>query len=160
MATRNEQKRRELVHALFTTAMEGGITYWADIDEYRWSVPGSEPQVEDVDGFVAKVLPSEGEWGVFDDEDKASLTIDRAVVERGLERWIEWLTTGKRNSLGAACEPGSDKEWRRDPYSPSGRYWRQFLGDLQAQNWDAVDYDADIADAIVQLGLFDKVVYG
>lgn len=30
-------KRNEVLHDIFTTAMEGGVNYWASVTEYGWS---------------------------------------------------------------------------------------------------------------------------
>ena len=43
---------------------------------------------------------------------------------------------------------------------PGDSYFREFLRDLRNNDWDSVDFDAGIADQIVQAGLFDEVRYG
>jgi len=39
-------------------------------------------------------------------------------------------------------------------------YVTKALADINARKYDEVDYDADVADIIVQWGLFDEVRYG
>lgn len=64
---------------VFCTAVEGGITYWAEIRRYHWTndPKGNPLDHPDVDGFYAIVREE-------DEED--DLRIDREVIERGVQR--------------------------------------------------------------------------
>lgn len=160
--TKRSDNRKAFLHGVFTTAMEGGIGYWSAATAYHWGTDGGVKVVSDLDGFYADIVPSadEGEWGVFDgDEDKKALHIDIDVIARGVTRFKEWMAGEKRNQLGGLVKPDAEKAWLRDPYAPTNRYWKQFLLS-ERTNGDDGDYDADVADAIVQLALFDEVVYG
>lgn len=155
-----EQARKVLLHGIFTTALEGGIGYWSSCSGYHWALD-EDGREEDLDGFTVTLHPTEGEWGVFDgDADKQPLTVDRAVIQRGLERYFERFTTDKRNRLGGPVQPDSDKAWLRDPFRITNEYRVEFHRAVTDGRYADVDYDADIADDIVQLGLFDSVVFG
>jgi hypothetical protein len=161
-----QEAQARLLHNLFMAAMEGGIEYWSSCSEYRWmlnhDVPAEMP-VDDLDGFKAVLKPSPPEefWGVFDgDDDEKPLTVDKDVMQLGLVRWQEWMTTDRRNVLGGLVEPDSASQWLRDPVQARNEYWKQFSRDVASGRFDAADYDADLADAVVQLGLFNKVVFG
>lgn len=159
------EARKRLLHGLFTTALEGGIGYWCACSEYRWMLNPDEPAempVEDLDGFKAVLHPSPPEefWMVDGVDDEKPLTVDLAVMWLGLERWIEWMTTDLRNRLGGLVEPAAEQPWRRDPFRPASSYWRQFASDAKFNRLADADYDANLADAVVQLGLFNEVVFG
>lgn len=163
---KRSDKRKAFLHGIFTTALEGGIGYWSAAEEYHWSkaganaVTGPKMPEDDLDGFYAVIVPNEDEWGIWDgDEDTKSLRIDIDVIARGITRFKEWMAGEKRNELGGIIDPASDKRWRNTAYAPTNSYWKQFLL-ADRTNGDDGDYDADVADAIVQLGLFDEVVYG
>lgn len=66
-------ERDKLFHYIFTTALEGGVQYWARVEKYHlWdeSLPG---HVEDWDGFYAEI----------EDDDDVSFRVDRSVIARG-----------------------------------------------------------------------------
>lgn len=156
------EKRAVLLHSLFTTALDGGIGYWAEVDQYRWATD-EDGRTEDLAGFRAVIVPPESDscWGALNgDDDGQPLTIDREVMERGLDRWLEWMTTDARDQVGAPVDPASTWPWRRQPWRPDNEYWARFADDVTQQRWDAADFDAGIADAVVQLGLFDETVFG
>ncbi len=125
--------RDDILHGLFATACEGGINYWAAVGTYRWSKNG-DGETDDLENFRAVILDAEGE-GFGGDEHLDELTIDRKVMEKGL-------------ALYAAQE--------RRP----GSYWDEFIQAVRKGEWDDCDYDADIADSVVQLGLFGEVRFG
>ncbi len=117
--------RDQLYLDIFTTAMEGGIGYWALARSYHWlhndGQPGVQP-VEDVLGFYADIAECD-DGGDTTERHR----IDRAVIARGYT-----LATGEwRNRLPWSTEPPplvitDDTDW---------------------------DFDAGDADTIVQLGL-------
>ena len=53
MGQRSEE-RKDFLHSVFVTAMEGGVNYWADLVEYRWS-HGAPDYKADLDGFRAVI---------------------------------------------------------------------------------------------------------
>src|SRR5690242_16709128 len=117
---------------IFVTALEGGINYWSLCTAYRWHDPnGAASDTEDVFGFRAIVFET--------DPDGDPLTrheIDRAMIAKGVQRFIAYV---KENS-----NLGIDSHFRRAAQ------------DLDWGKWDQLDVDAEVADAIVQLGLFDE----
>lgn len=128
----------EFVHNVFVTALEGGVNYWFVCKTYRWELGVGGGC--DLENFKAT--------GFADDEPRKPLTIDKAVIIKGLLRIVD----------GDATFGGS-------LLKPDGRI-RQSV--LQASAYDPVlnEYDvntvvdADIADCIVQVGLFGDVRYG
>ena len=102
---------------VFTTAIEGGINYWARVTEYRWTE--TDP---------AKVYAL-----VVDEENDAADVTYRLT--------LEIVVNGIKAVLAK-------------PQLRTG-----LVGHIMAL--DAGEIDADDADVIVQLGLFDgTVVYG
>lgn len=147
--------RKDFLHSVFTTALEGGIQYWANVQRYRWSKTGPDgPTADpDLDGFNAVISSTEGEWGVFDGpKDREFLAIDLTVMERGV-RLFRRYCHGELDSHGKPVPEENQK--------PLGdtHYWRQFL-ECEATNGQGGDYDAEVADQVVQWGLFGQGIYG
>jgi hypothetical protein len=69
--------RDELLHAIFTTALEGGIGYWSSCSKYRWSTDGG--QTVDYLSFHAEIHETE-------EDGEPQHCIDRQVVIRGYNR--------------------------------------------------------------------------
>jgi hypothetical protein len=163
--------RKKFFHAMFTTALEGGIGYWSIAEEYHWILPAPEGQpptyAEDLDNFHARISSTESDWGVeaayqpntmngeihpnftpgshmlriVPDE---ILTIDIDVIERG------WKLFMDRVLIAARAE---------DPSMECSRhYFRQAIIAYLTDGEEG-DYDADIADLVVQYGLFGEIVY-
>lgn len=158
------QGRRQTLFDLFIAAMETGIGSWAELRQYHYSNwdLGRKESVDDLDRFQAKLAPPTDQpgWGVWDgDQDKTELVVDRDVMSLGLDRWLDWLTGDTRNHVGGLVDPDSTWKWQREPYRPDNQYWRRFADDVQNGRWDDVDFDADIADMVVQLALFNEVVF-
>lgn len=127
----------QLMLDLFTTAIEGGVNYWAQVESYHWQrEPTSDEshrnQPADYAGFYANITEVE-----YEDETDGSADhrIDRGVMIKGYS-----LARG---------------EWRDKIHWSSGEkppwVW------TEDTDWD---FDAGDADCIVQLGLFGEVVYG
>ena len=155
------ETRTELLHALFVAAVEGGVNYWAQCSEYRWATDESGRK-EDFDGFSVVLHPVAGEteWGVFgDDQDKKPLIVNKEVMERGLTRLGEWSFTDARNCVGAPVVTENTGDFRCWPRRP-GEHLGWFMSQVQFQKFADLDFDAGIADVVVQLGLFNEVVYG
>lgn len=117
---------------IFVTALEGGIGYWSVCHEYRWRRPGT-------DGTVDEVQDTLGFHAVISEEDGVTKrhTINRETIAKGVREFIAWAKEGNPST-----------------------YFKQAAVDLDWGKWDDLDVDADIADAIVQFGLFGKLVFG
>lgn len=118
---------------LFTTALEGGINYWASVNEYHWRLDcemadGDLDSVSDFRGFYAKVLDME--------DGDALLLVNRSVMAKG----YEMATTSHRGEIS----------WSADEPPVV----------VTAESRDDWDFDAGDADCILQLGVFGEVVYG
>lgn len=127
------QKRKEFLHGVFTTALEGGVGYWSQASTYRWSV-NSDGKTEDLDGFIAVVHE------LNDDESgykKQGLTVNRAVIQKGIRRILD-----RAEKCGV----------RDDIYAN--------IAAADRSNGDAGDIDSEVADCIVQAGLFGEIIYG
>lgn len=157
-------QRKRFLHYMFTTAFEGGIGYWSATTAYHW---WKDPEgVEDLDGFFAVIESNEGDWGVeaafqpissapahpaFKVEDQVrsieendALRVDLQVMERGWNLFMDKVIEATKSE---------------DPDAPFSRvYFRQaiiqYLTDMEEG-----DSDADVADLVVQLGLFGEHVY-
>lgn len=68
--------RKQFLHDIFVTALEGGIGYWSQASKYRWSV--CDGHTEDLDNFVAVIHDTE--------DNRKKYTVDRAVIQRGLSK--------------------------------------------------------------------------
>lgn len=117
-------------HNIFVTAMEGGINYWAGVNNYHWGFD----DVDDLDGFSAEVF-DDLEAEMADEGEKVKVyTVNRATITKG---W-RLATTTFRDTISWSCGK-PPVVWNED------------------YDWDM---DASDADCIVQLGLFGDVVYG
>ena len=157
------EERKKFFHYMFTTAMEGGIDYWAYRLEYSWSTGGAgaihigKDPVDDLDHFYALILPSEEEWGVDkiigedgeehvlpDDMQGNSLRITPVLIERGWNLFMDKVIAAAKSE-----DPEADC---------SRQYFRQAVIQYLTDGEDG-DSDADVADIVVQLGLFGEIVY-
>lgn len=127
--------RDQLLHDIFVTAIEGGMTTaWSRVVNYHWGVPATDADPshsfeDDVLGFYADL----DEYG-DDSEPAARHHVDRTVIERGLRLAAdEW-----RNKIHWQCG-------YKPPFFPE-------------DEWE--DFDAFDADCVLQLGLFREVIYG
>jgi hypothetical protein len=154
------ETRTELLHTLFVAAVEGGINYWAQCSDYRWATDESGRK-EDFEGFSVLLhpIPGETEWGVFSgDQDKKPVIVNKEVMDRGLTRLGEWAFTDARNCVGAPVLTENTGDFRCWPRR-AGEHLAEFMAEVQGEKFD-VDFDAAVADVVVQLGLFNEVVYG
>ncbi|GBF17403.1 hypothetical protein Br6_04809 [Rhodococcus sp. Br-6] len=138
-STRSEQ-RTEFLTDVFVTAMEGGVSFWARVLEYRHSDTPRAVLVrtEDLalDDDSLQWLPVEG---------AERLTVDLDVIARGLNRI----------TAAAAEEIRYLPERYRLLVSAANRE-----NDMMPADGRHSDIDASIADSIVQVALFGEVVYG
>jgi hypothetical protein len=154
--SRRTEARKVFLHGVFTTALEGGIGYWSAASAYHWMK--SDPRDEDgyspadLDGFYATIQPAADDdtWGVFDTDDSREMRIDMAVIARGVGMFKDYAM-GKIDGKG---QPSTERK-----AVPLDHYWRQFLAADRTNGADG-DYDSEVADIIVQFGLFGQHVYG
>lgn len=157
VCTRTEG-RKAFLHSMFTTALEGGLNCWAQVGDYRWMNPNRKPESRitdndylDLDGFYALITSAEGDWGVdrlssgYALAENEPILIDIDVIERGVNLMVEKVIAATTSE---------------DPDAPfSRKYLRQFV--IQwLTDADEGDSDAEVADMVVQLGLFGTLVYG
>lgn len=155
------EARKQFLHNIFTTAIEGGINYWADVEAYHWLMKGHNADTgevfsqDDLDSFYAVITPGDEDWGVSHLAtghglgEREPVRIDIDVVIRGVDLFRRYCL-GEINSHG--------EETPSPPLRPD-HYWNQFLA-AEATDGEDGDYDAEVADNIVQFGLFSQVVYG
>ncbi|SHZ40104.1 Uncharacterised protein [Mycobacteroides abscessus subsp. abscessus] len=153
--------RKTFLHCVFTTAIEGGIQHWARVHMYHWGNRSGKQVEDDLDGFYAVIRSAEADidddenntgWGIAGLEHEHTLRIDLNVVDRGTSLFARYCR-GEINSHGIDVP-----EEQRKPLADDA-YWRQFLA-AEATHGQEGDYDALVADNIVQFGLFGKLVYG
>lgn len=81
--------RDQVLHSIFTTALEGGIGYWSRCSEYRWSDGHGNESMD----FLA----------VIEDEDGTEYRIDADVIRKGLREARKWVrATSRRDYHGRA----------------------------------------------------------
>lgn len=154
--------RKAFLHGVFTTALEGGIGYWSVADKYVWMLPKDQAETDkhgyrpaDINNFYALLGPNtdDGEWNIWDgDEDKQLLRLDATVMHRGIKLFNRYCR-GEIKHTGAPIPEGEQRDL------PDTHYWRQWQV-ADATNGDSGDFDAEVADQIVQFGLFGEVVFG
>lgn len=93
MATNAETPFDALLHVIFTTALEGGIQYWATVHEYKWS-QGDPAMDEDCYGFRAVISE--------DEEEGKTHTINRDVMLKGYELALD---PAAANTVWSVSEP-------------------------------------------------------
>jgi hypothetical protein len=126
---------------VFTTALEGGINYWADVRKYHWTNdPNGDPLRDpDYEGFEARIMDKEDVEG----RDEPFI-INRQVIEEGIDSLAKRLV-GNDLTLSSYHANAILELWKI--VNAGG-------------NDDNLDFDADTADLIVQQGLFGDVIYG
>lgn len=152
-------KHQGFLADLVTCALEGGISYWAIADEYKWCGVNrdgtgwfsKEDQLAnlDEDGTAnawALVMDSEEYHELASqgkEDDMHWLRVDKTTIKKGIETMIriKWFEVTYDEKQG----------WIQD----HTRLWNAILSD-----GDDGDYDANDADSIVQFGLFGKLIYG
>lgn len=130
--------REDFLADIVTTAIEGGVNYWATVDTYRWAS-------RTLSAGTAELGPAGGgnayaTLTAMDDDDQAPKQVDLETVAAALQTIrggeVKYLAEGSRQVILAAD--------RANTLCPD----------------DGGDIDAGLADEIVQIGLFGEVVYG
>lgn len=124
-------ERQQFLADLFTTALEGGVNYWAEVVAYHWAkpdVPRSAPMDErfDFEGYYAVIRDAEG--------DGKEHRIDRQTIQRGLGKVMRGEVRVHESYV-------------------------QRITQASREN-DAGNLDAGDCDVIVQAGALGEVVYG
>ena len=120
----------QFIADIFTTALEGGINYWADAIEYKWSDGNGNSDLQNFKAVISEI-----------DED-LKYVINKEIVEHG----YKLATEDFRDSL---C-------WSTDYPPHKEEFFKSRIMDLD----DIWDFDAGDADMIIQLGLFNEVIFG
>lgn len=145
-----QRTRDNALHDIFVTALEGGIGYWSQAISYHWALE-EDTTTEDLRGFRAVIVDVEQEC---EQGDMPEFAASRVRMSDGSYRW-KYEINSETISRGVI---------RFIAYIRSLRgvdtYWRQAAVDLDWGHWDDLDVDAEIADVIVQLALFDEIVFG
>lgn len=147
-------ERKAFFHYLFTTAMEGGVNYWAKVDKYRWSKDG-EPTLDE---FHAILSSSEDDWGVSEayisETDKVEIMPDECQ-NQPLRVDIKVISRGWYIFMGKVLAAVKYEDPRAEFSNP---YFKQAIVQYLT-NSDEGDSDSDVAELVVQLGLFGEHVY-
>ncbi|MCU1675972.1 MAG: hypothetical protein JWM93_730 [Frankiales bacterium] len=127
--------RAQFLADILTTAVEGGIQYWAHVDEYRWWSPtldgGTAEHADGTANAYARITDLEVESG------ERTITVDD--IARALRTISKHPITGMNETTRRLIIANDHAN-----------------GD--AEHFDVID--ADSADAIVQVALYGEVVYG
>lgn len=132
-------ERAQFLADILTTAVEGGISYWATVLEYD-----VDAYLKTSDPATLRVKLTESEW--LDDEDDDTVhTVTIDTIATGVNKIAEakaeeiaYLPERHQQAVTAAS--------RENDFCPAdGRY---------------SDIDAGVADTILQVAVFGKVVYG
>jgi len=145
MAARSIE-RKAFLHAIFVTALEGGIGYWSTCTSYHWSKPGTGPdsfegRVDDLEGFHATIA-TDGSERTGADEGAQLYTIDIDTIARGINKICNGTATFGTRPLASGPES-----------------FRARMVEANRE-LDAGNIDAGDADNIVQVGLWGDVIYG
>lgn len=133
-------ERAEFLADILTTAVEGGINDWAAVSKYKWQ----DLDHADYFAIVHEVDPDEG----IEEN-------DNGYAIRGLRLDIDVIAKG----IGVIKSWKKEKDFEPNYFGDGGAYWREFLL-ADRTNGEDGDYDAIVADWIVQAGLFGEIVYG
>ena len=126
-------EREVFLGDILATAVEGGINYWADVSNWFWHDLGAED-------WIATITDANDP----DDPDFPETVINTDTIAHGISVIKSWK---------------KEKDFQPNYFGDGGAYWREFLK-ADRTNGDDGDYDAIIADWIVQAGIFGEIVYG
>ncbi len=138
-STQYDRERRDLLATVIVTAVEGGIGYWSQAENYRWYFPTIQAQAGDKGGTArpgpdgtanAYVTLHPTDEGEGDFEPRKITTDDIARALDMIRKDEVELNLPLKRSI-----------WRGDATNDGG------------------EIDADGADAIVQIAMFGTVIY-
>ena len=154
MAQRSEKRVQFLLDVL-TTACEGGIGYWSFLQRYDiWENPEADWQ-----DLVQKRDP---QLKLFDYA--AAEDLDLASFDPEADTWkdIDWHRLPHQHCYILnidAIARGLQRAWDAGKHTNPDSYWYQ-LYVCDRSNGDDGDYDAGLADQVVQFGLLGEDLYG
>lgn len=139
----SESERRQFYADIVTAAVEGGIGYWSKARSYRWFSP-------DLAGGTAEPGPNgtANAWAVIVPADEEAGFADWPAEKDGVPT-AEITVASVRRAIGKIAH-GEYTDLRADIIATVKEAYRE---------WDASDIDAEIADCIVQVAVFGKVVF-
>ena len=129
-------ERQEFLSTIIITAVEGGINYWAYVDDY---VPDTPAHAVIIDREAANDDP---------DVDRHSDLLTISKVEDAVRK------------ITQAVVCGGDLPKYFPEYQAKALVIASMANDTCPDSPGAYDIDADFADNIAQVALFGKVVYG
>lgn len=142
MIAKRSPERQQFLASVLTTAIEGGISYWATVESYTWFDPDlagghATPGPGGTANARAVIFETEDDLLAenTDNEPAARHTVTVDTIATGMARFRTIYTN-----------------------LPRHHYIRQALL-ADRTNGEDGDYDADIADIVLQLGVFGEVVY-
>lgn len=174
MSTKTKTPAEEFLDDVITTAVEGGINYWAFVDDYEWSDEGPtsvividteemrcatcDAIITDGRGVQEHFFNADPYFLTEDETDAADKAITEGTAYTGPKADHEHTPKGvlvDRDKISAAFEiirdPNRDIDWNDTDRKRAIGAWALS---------DASDIDAGDADCIMQVALFGKVVYG
>ena len=126
----------DFLHSVFTTAVEGGVTWW-DVLNYKWATPEGKDELQE---FFAHVDVHEGAplpiATPLDSDRPRRVYVRRSTILKGIQRVMDReggikIHETLRGEIAAAIVTG-----------------------------DAGQIDAEQADIILQAALFNEIVFG
>lgn len=128
----------ELTHQFLAdilhTALAGGIQYWCDVVS---ETTGENPALN-----KAEIME---EWSGGDSPEDRHHTVDIEVIRKGIERFLNDPPTVRYESNTSAT------------YS---QLYDWLMGAVEDPEDGIVMVDSEVADTVVQFGLFEDLVYG
>lgn len=131
MTVELKDQSAQMLTDIITTAVEGGIGYWSALVVYRWT--------EGPEHTHAKIVPATDEFDLHDDDGGELFSADEPaeitpeVVRLGMERIINGEAKLRSDIVAAIAQS-------------------------VAEQWGG-HIDSEIADCIVQVGLFGETIW-
>jgi hypothetical protein len=130
------------------TAAEGGINYWATVDQYDWQrwCPNNQPDPTEVaEDFVFYTIVGIDE-GDLEDFPEARWAVTPLVIRDGIQRYLQ----GVRRPL-------EEQEFIDGvPFNGPWAFEPRPFDDMD----ELAAMDAAEADCVIQLGVFGTLVFG
>lgn len=128
-------ERIQFLSDIITTAVEGGIGYWSQCSHYQWTEDGAVHVVVGrrnlrTDAYAVVHEATDNGDGYRDEP----LMVDIETVARGIGRLVNKEVGIHATLRGSLLYANSEN--------------------------DAGEIDADLADCIVQAGIFNEIIYG
>jgi hypothetical protein len=125
-------ERIQFLSDILTTAIEGGINFWVQVDEYKWeNVPEPYAVIEDM----------------YDDN--KSYRVDLDLIARGVNRIVKGEADVGRQTKKLITAASFQNDCMPDFVAEKANFGNYYVSDI----------DAGIADTIVQVGIFGTEEY-